>query len=310
MEQHFPILVAEDNPVSRKLLEKTLIKTEHEVVCVKNGREALEAFNERFFPIVLTDWMMPQMDGLELCQAIRENRSSRYVFIILLTAKDSQTDIITGLEAGADDYLTKPFDKAELIARLNTGKRILRLERSLKKANDEIKILSITDPLTGSYNRRYLSESFPKEINRARRYSHPLSVILCDIDHFKRVNDTYGHETGDQVLKAFANCITESIRQDVDWLARYGGEEFVEVLPETDTEGALTVAERLRGLVSQSVTEAHGNAVRITASFGVTGFDPAIRDEGISSTAMLNEADKRLYECKQEGRNRVKGHPL
>jgi len=144
MNHLFPILLAEDNPVSRKLLEKTLVKAGHEVTSVENGRKALELFNEEFFPIVLTDWMMPEMDGLQLCRAIRKNASPGYVFIILLTAKDSKDDIISGLEAGADDYLTKPFNHAELIARLQTGKRILELERSLKRANEEIRILSIT----------------------------------------------------------------------------------------------------------------------------------------------------------------------
>ena len=207
MKHQFPILIAEDNPVSRKLLEKTLVKAGYETVSMENGRKALEIFNKRFFPIVLTDWMMPEMDGLELCRAIRENdsASSGYVFIILLTAKDHKEDIVKGLEGGADDYLTKPFDHAELIARLNTARRILELEKSLRDANEEIRILSITDPLTKTYNRGYLNDRLPNEIKKARRYGHPLSLILCDIDHFKRVNDTYGHQVGDEVLREFTS---------------------------------------------------------------------------------------------------------
>lgn len=204
LKQHFPILIAEDDPVSRKVLEKTLTKAGYEVVSVENGKKALEILNKRFFPIILTDWMMPEMDGLQLCRLTRQNRWPGYVFIILLTAKDSKDDIITGLEAGADDYLTKPFNHAELIARLKTGKRILELERSLTNANEEIRILSITDPLTGCYNRGYLTRRLPQEIKRARRYNRPLSVVLSDLDHFKSVNDTYGHQAGDLVLKKFA----------------------------------------------------------------------------------------------------------
>ncbi len=307
MSDNFPILIAEDDPVSRKLLEKILIKAGNKVVSVENGQKALELFNDRFFPIVLTDWMMPEMDGLELCRAIRKNTYPGYVFIILLTAKNSKDDIIRGLRAGADDYLTKPFSHAELIARLNTGKRVLELERSLKDANEEIRVLSITDPLTGTYNRGYMTERFPQEIKRARRYSRALSIILCDIDHFKKVNDTYGHLAGDRVLKDFAQCIRYSIRQDVDWTARYGGEEFLIVLPETDVNGGSVMAERLQSELSQRVTETQGKKISITASFGVTGFSPDTPDEMISPEAMVSKADKYLYQAKREGRNKAMG---
>jgi len=306
MNHSFPILIAEDNPSSRKVLEKILQKAGYEVTSVENGRKALEAFKDAFFPIVLTDWMMPEMDGLKLCRAIRENTSRGYVFIILLTAKDSKDDIVSGLEAGADDYLIKPPNYAELIARIKTGIRILNLERSLKKANEEIRILSITDPLTGIYNRGYLNQRLPQEIQRARRYRAPLSLILCDIDHFKKVNDTYGHQIGDQVLKEFVQCIKESIRNNVDWAARYGGEEFIIVLPETDLIGACFVAERLRHVISRRVIKVKDQAIHITASFGVSAIDSTTPDDKISSEALINEADKFLYQAKQEGRNRVK----
>ncbi|MDL1963117.1 MAG: diguanylate cyclase [Deltaproteobacteria bacterium] len=302
---HFPILVAEDNPVSRKLLEKTLVKAGHKVVSVENGRKALEVFKEVFFPIVLTDWMMPEMDGLELCRAIRKDTSKGYVFIVLLTAKDSKDDIVSGLEAGADDYLTKPLNNAELIARIKTGIRILELERALKKANEKNRILSITDPLTKIYNRGYLNQHLSEEIKRARRYKRPLSLILCDIDHFKKVNDTYGHQIGDQVLKEFVQCIKESIRYDVDWVVRYGGEEFIVVLPETDLRSACFVAERLRNVIAMKTIEVKDKVIHITASFGVNSIDSTTPDDKISSNAIINEADRCLYLAKQEGRNRV-----
>ena len=303
----FPVLIAEDNPVSRKLLEKTLIKSGYEVVSVENGRMALELFDKRFFPFILTDWMMPEMDGLELCRAIRKKVLPGYVFIVILTAKDSKDDIVTGLEAGADDYLSKPFNQSELIARLKTGIRILKLEKSLKEANEEVRLLSITDPLTKCYNRGYLTDSLPIEIKRAKRYDRHLSIILCDFDHFKKVNDTYGHQAGDQVLKEFVHYISKSLRQEVDWVARYGGEEFIIVLPETDINGASAVAERLRRVVSKErITLPDGKKIHITASFGVSGFSPETADTTISSEDLINVADRCLYRAKEEGRYKVK----
>jgi diguanylate cyclase (GGDEF)-like protein len=302
---NFPILIAEDDPDQRRLLEKKLLQVGHEYVSVENGRKALEKFEEKFFPIVLTDWMMPEMDGLELCRAIREKMKKGYVFIVLLTSKDSKDDIVAGLEAGADDYLTKPVDTAELIARIKTGTRILELESSLKRATEKYRRLSITDPLTGCYNRGYLSEHLPLEIKRAMRYEHPLSLIICDIDHFKKVNDTYGHLIGDEVLKKVVQWISQCIRNYVDWVARYGGEEFVIVLPETDAKGARSIAERLRRTISNRTIEAEEKLISITASFGVSGLDPHTSHEKISLESLIEQADNYLYQAKQEGRNRV-----
>ena len=303
---HFPILVAEDDPVARKILEKTLIKEGHEVVSVENGRKAFDLFKQRFFPIILTDWMMPEMDGIELCRAVRNHQASGYVFVIILTSKDSKDDIVTGLNSGADDYVNKPFNPPELKARIKTCMRILGLERSLKEANENIKILSITDPLTKSYNRGYITECLPKEINRAIRYERPLSLVLCDIDYFKKVNDTYGHQAGDQVLIEVVRSIKDSVRQDLDWIARYGGEEFLIVLPETGPQGARIMAERLRKNISKHKFIFQEKAIHITCSFGISGFDSATSDENISSESLINTADKHLYQCKSEGRNRVK----
>ncbi len=310
MEEKFPILIADDNLVARKLLEKTLAKEGHEIVSVDNGKKALEMFNERFFPIVLTDWMMPEMDGPTLCQAIRENITSSYVYILLLTAKASQEDIISGLKSGADDYLTKPINNAELIARLNNGKRILTLEKSLKDANSAIKILSITDNLTKFYNREYLTRKLPEEIARERRYGDSLSLIFCDIDHFKKINDTYGHQTGDEVLIGVANCLSKSIRTDIDWIGRYGGEEFIIVLPETPLDGAARLAERLRKVVADHKITTDGNDISITSSFGVTGFNSETLDTKISAEKIIGAADKYLYQAKETGRNKVISGPL
>ena len=301
----FPILVAEDDPVARKILKRTLITEGHEVVSVENGRKAFDLFKERFFPIILTDWMMPEMNGLELCRAVRNHKTSGYVFVIILTSKDSKKDIVTGLNSGADDYVNKPFNPPELKARIKTCMRILELERSLKKANENIRILSITDPLTKCYNRGYIMDRLPQEINRAIRYDRALSLVLCDIDHFKKVNDTYGHQAGDKVLIEFVYSIKQSIRQELDWIARYGGEEFLIVLPETGPEGALIMAERLRNTISNNKFIVHEKAFHITSSFGISGFDSASSDENISSEVLINVADQHLYQFKLEGRNRV-----
>ena len=307
MTDRFPILIAEDNVVSRKILEKGLVKAGFEVVSVENGKEAFQNLMNHFFPIVITDWNMPEMSGLELCQAIRKHDFPNYIFIILVTAHDSNDDIVAGLEAGADDYLIKPINQAELVARLKAGKRILKLERSLKEANEKISALSITDPLTGIYNRNYLNERLPQEIARSFRYGHPLSLLMCDIDHFKRINDTYGHVTGDKILKDFVDCLNGSIRKNIDWMARYGGEEFLLVLPETHVHGGYLGAERLRKLIADKDFSADGTIIRITASFGVGGFDPSECEEKISIEALILESDKYLYQAKKKGRNRVMG---
>lgn len=290
------------------------MKAGYEVASACEGREALALFNEGFYPIVFTDWMMPEMDGLQLCRAIREHVSKGYVFIFLLTARDSRDDMIAGLEAGADDYLTKPFDRAELFARLKTAVRILNLEKSLKEANEAIRILSITDTITGAHNRTYMDEHLPKELQRAARYGHPLSVIMIDIDHFKEVNDVHGHQAGDHVLKSFVRTIGQSIRSGVDWIARYGGEEFLLVLPETTFENAQILAERLRKEISDQVVCYRNEEIGITASFGVTGVLLERDETGLRPTisyeSMIRFADKYLYLAKEEGRNRVRGRPM
>lgn len=305
MDNSFSLLIAEDNLPSRMLIEKVLLSEGYGVTSVENGRDALERLKKQFFPIIITDWEMPEMNGLELCRAVRARNFARYTFIILVTANDAKAQIIEGLEAGADDYITKPFNRAELIARINTGKRIIKLERSLLKANEEIRILSITDPLTQVYNRGYMSKRMTQEIKRAKRYSQPLSLIICDIDHFKKVNDLYGHHAGDLVLKKFAGRLKGCIRDGADWIARYGGEEFLIVLPETDVKGARKAAERFRRSVAEKTFNIEEKEIRITASFGVAGFGSSADNEEISFQSLLCRSDKCLYQAKDAGRNRI-----
>ena len=188
--------------------------------------------------------------------------------------------------------------------------RLRRKHLSLEKANKEIKLLSRTDSLTGCYNRGHLNELLPREINRALRYKHPLALAMCDIDHFKKVNDTYGHQCGDEVLKILVQSITDLIRADTDWLARYGGEEFMLVLPETNLDNAYGLAERLRKHIAQKTIETEEDRLSITASFGVTAFDVATKSSSITPEALINAADRYLYEAKRKGRNKVVKGPI
>ncbi len=302
----FPVLLVEDEAVSRLFLKKVLLQSGFSVTAVENGAQAIKLFNETFFPIVITDWMMPEMNGLELCKIIRERESDDYVFIVLLTAKNAQEDIVMGLESGADDYLIKPVHKAELLARLHAGLRILQLEQSLKSANDQIKLLSITDTLTQVYNRGYLTEFLPKEIKRSRRYKLSLSIIFCDIDFFKNINDTYGHNVGDIILKEFSLLLQNHIREHVDWIARFGGEEFIIVLPETIPENAYIVAERMRQDLSTKIIKIDKLSITMTASFGISGIKKFPDSLSIIDQQLINIADEALYQSKEEGRNKVK----
>jgi len=306
MNSDYHVLVAEDHPALRKQLEFMLTKAGFAVTTVENGRRALELTRERFFPIVVTDWMMPEMDGIELCRSIREAPSAGYVYIVLLTAKSSKDDIVTGLQAGADDFLSKPYHPAELIARLNTAKRILGLELCLKRVNEETKIISITDPLTGAYNRTYLNDRFPQEIKRAMKYARSLSLIMSDIDNFKRINDGYGHPAGDRALRTFVQSISGVIRVDCDWIARYGGDEFLIVLPETSPAGGGVAAERFARIVSEKAVIFGAESIPVSASFGVTGFDLVPPRQDISPDALIALADKALYRAKREQRGGVR----
>lgn len=306
MDSNFPILVVDDDRISRAIVEKQLNHAGFDVCCAANGKEAIALFKERFFPIILTDWMMPEISGPELCGLIREKITDGYVFIILTTSRDSKSDIVSGLESGADDYLIKPIDPAELMARIKTGIRFLKLEQSLKSANHEIRMLSITDYLTGCYNRSYLTDSFKRELNRARRYRHCLSVVMTDIDFFKKINDLHGHQAGDKVLKRFSACFINHMRQGVDWVVRYGGEEFLVVLPETTLAGAKSFSERLRQLVAELRIQYNNKEISLTASFGGATVDFASRlNQAITVEALINSADEQLYLSKEQGRNRV-----
>lgn len=303
------ILLADDDPVARMLLLRLLKRAGFAVDAVGDGHAAFDKMLERYYPILITDWEMPGLDGLALCRAVRDMQLDGYVYTLLLTAREGKEHVIAGLEAGADDYLVKPVHEPELLARLNTGRRILTLEQSLREANARNRLLSITDPLTGAFNRRYLMEQLPRELQRGRRYGYPLSLAMCDIDHFKAINDALGHSAGDQVLQQFVGRIQESIRSS-DWIARCGGEEFVVLLPETDFAGAMVAAEKIRVLIGSTPLEAGAGTVPVTASFGVAATGSVGPDLDVNGEELMRLADQALYRSKHGGRNRISGFEI
>jgi len=251
---------------------------------------------------MITDWEMPEMDGVALCRALR-SKEQGYTYIVLLTSRDAIEHLVAGLQSGADDYLIKPVVEPELIARLNTGRRIVTLERSLRAANEENRRLSVTDPLTGVYNRRYLMEQLPREIDRASRYGRQLAAIMCDVDFFKKINDTHGHLTGDEVLKWFAQALRSGVRA-TDWIARYGGEEFVIVLPETNVSNSATAAEHLRKHITEQPFKVGDHELTVSASFGVSGWREKV-PMGATLDSLMAQCDSGVYASKAAGRNRI-----
>ncbi len=297
------LLLVEDEPTQQLILARKLRQAGYLVDTANDGREALDKLLERGYSLLLTDWDMPVMDGVELCRALRAAQLPNYVYTLLLTGRDGLLHVVAGLDAGADDYLVKPVEDIELKARLATGQRIVKLEQSLRAANEENRRLSVMDALTGACNRRYLMDLLPREIERAARYGRPLSLVMCDLDHFKRVNDTHGHMAGDEVLRATVRVIMEGIRK-TDWVARYGGEEFIIVLPETTLSSAQVVANALRARIETAALGAGTVTVPVTASFGVVGWEAAVSATASMDT-LIARCDECLYASKAAGRNRV-----
>lgn len=302
------ILLVDDEPTQRLIMARLLKRAGYIVETAGNGREALAKLESGDYQLMITDWEMPEMDGIALCSALRASQVKGYIYTILLTARDAIEHVVTGLQSGADDYLTKPVIEPELIARLSTGRRIVTLERSLRTANEENRRLSITDPLTGAYNRRYLMEQLPREIERSTRYGRQLSVFMCDVDFFKKINDTLGHLIGDEVLKWFANTLQGAVRAS-DWVARYGGEEFVVVLPETSVDSAARAAEYVRAQIEARLFEHGDTCFPVTASFGVSGWKGNV-PQGATLDALMARSDAAVYNSKAAGRNRVTVDPI
>lgn len=301
------ILLVEDDPITRKLIGRLLRRAGYPVEEAEDGAQAFARIQQQFFPILITDWEMPEMDGPTLCKRVRELELEGYVYTLMLTARDTKEHTIAGLESGADDYLTKPMHEAELFARIKTGARIVALEQKLRAATERNRKLSITDALTAAYNRRYFNEQLPSELERCRRYKRALSIVMGDIDYFKKINDGHGHGAGDEVLAQFVQRTKRAIRATSDWIARYGGEEFVIVMPETDHAGALQAAEKVRAAIAAQPFVTAAGSLSVTASFGVATLAVAGPHSVLSMDQLIAAADTRLYASKHGGRNRVTG---
>ncbi|MCW2246723.1 two-component system chemotaxis response regulator CheY [Azospirillum fermentarium] len=289
------ILIADDTLLMRSMLSEMAESFGHTVILAKDGAEALEKAWSEAPDIAIIDWEMPRMAGIEVCWHLRADPRTAYTHLILMTAGDEPWRELKALDCGADDFLHKPINAAHLKARLTAGVRI-------RAMHEQLLHLALTDGLTGILNRRAFLDRADQELARARRTKRPLGLVMADIDHFKRINDTHGHAAGDAALKRFVTGCKVNLRVS-DVLGRLGGEEFAILLPESDRAGCVITAERLRKAVERLDLEFEGARIPITASFGITAL--ALNEEGESITAALQRADHALYRAKEGGRNRV-----
>jgi two-component system, cell cycle response regulator len=297
----FTVLVADDSPVYRKLVEHTLAEEDCVTVFAKSGTQAIEIFEHGHPDLVITDWNMPDLTGLELCQKIRASARESYTYVIILTGKAEKESVVKGLSAGADDYLTKPFDRDELLARVRVGRRLIDLHREIEAKNRLLEELALTDPLTGLPNRRAVESWAAPQMSGAQRYGFSFWVVLVDLDHFKKINDTYGHDAGDTVLKRFADVLRGHTRLS-DISGRIGGEEFLLVITYADENGAKLVVDRIRQQLAAERFLFDGKSVQVTASFGMAGL-PA--KSALKFEDLVAQADEALYRAKDSGRNRI-----
>ena len=296
------ILIAEDDATSRRILEFVLVKWGYEVIIVNDGNKAWDKLQQEDAPqMAVLDWMMPGMEGVEVCTKLREKEKDQeqYTYLILLSSKDAKKNIVTGMEAGADDYIVKPFDHHELRVRIRAGQRIIQLQSELLAAKQDLLHQSRTDPLTGVFNRRAILSQIEKELSRAKREDKKLSLSLLDIDHFKKVNDTYGHISGDKVLRECVKRIGSAMRM-YDSLGRVGGEEFLVVIPGAQGKDACAIGERIRSVIGDKDILVNGSSIRVTISQGLVTWDG-----NMSLDELVAKADQALYRAKENGRNRV-----
>jgi len=303
------ILIVDDIPVNIQLQKTYLASEGYEVVEAYDGVEALAKVESEAPDLILLDVMMPKMNGFEVCQKLKSSEKTWFIPVIIVTALNELQDKIRGIDSGADDFITKPFNKLELLARVRSLLRIKLLheeleekKRELEQANEKLRQLAITDGLTGLYNHRYFKEQIIQEIHRASRHNLPVSLVMIDIDYFKHYNDHNGHPAGDVVLKTIAELLRDNIRK-IDVAARYGGEEFSLILSETSRSSALVVANKMKNLVEDypfAFEESQPNG-QLTISMGIATYP----EDGTTAQELLDKADQRLYRAKQLGRNRV-----
>ncbi len=298
------ILVVDDHEDNVELLRARLEARGYRVEAAADGQQALDRVFAEPPDLVLLDVMMPRIDGKEVARRIKADPALPFVPVIMQTALDSTEHMVEGLDAGADDYIAKPINFAELEARVKALLRIKALQEELARANDELRRMSQTDGLTGVDNRRHIEERLTEAFEHAARLNEPLAVVMTDVDHFKSVNDTYGHQAGDAVLRQVAEVLRETARE-IDRVGRYGGEEFLVLLPGANVEDARHYAERARAAVAAREFAYEGGALRRTLSAGVAAWPhPDVRHQ----EALVKLADDALYVAKTAGRNRVVAH--
>ena len=303
---NYEILVVDDSPVYRKLVEQVLASEAYSLLFARDGAEAMKLYEEHAPSIVITDWILPDFCGFELCQRIRSDDTRPYTYIIVMTSNTEKGNVVKGLQAGADDYLTKPFDPGEMLARVGVGRRIVDLNRELAAKSHKLEEAARTDSLTGLPNRRAIEDWAAKQLRGAARHRFPMWVVLGDIDNFKAINDTFGHDAGDIVLKTFAEVLKKNTRAS-DISGRLGGDEFLLVITHVEAEHVEVAVERFREQFAALSFPLQGQSVRVTASFGVTGVQTS---EPQDFNALLRKADQMLYEAKRAGRNLVRvSHP-
>jgi two-component system cell cycle response regulator len=301
-------LIAEDDPIFRHVLESWFKRWDYRVTAVENGMDAWQVLQREDAPqLAILDWMMPGMDGIELCRKIRSRDPGPYQYVLLLTAKDDKQDVVTGLEAGADDYLTKPFNVDELRARVRAGKRILDLQAALIRAQTDLQFEAAHDRLTAIWNRGAILDLLRGEIERSWRSQDSLGIIMVDVDFFKKINDSYGHLVGDTVLQEVGHRLASGLRS-YDSVGRYGGEEFLIVVPGCDALNLMVTAERLRHRIADQPIQTSAGPVPVTISLGLAA---AQTNESvvIGRETLIRDADQALYAAKARGRNRVETVP-
>lgn len=296
------VLIAEDNPGFRQILDRMLKKWGYDVITASNGLEAWGMLQAPDAPrLAILDWMMPELDGVEVCRRVREQNLEPYIYILLLTAKDTSEELVEGMEAGADDYMKKPVNSHELRVRVRAGQRIIDLQEELVRAREALRRQATRDQLTELWNRSAMFDILAAEVKRAKRDSSTVSILMVDLDHFKRVNDTLGHAAGDAVLREAARRMVACVRL-YDSVCRYGGEEFLIILPGCDVAGATLRAEEIRVAIAKDTFQIPEGRLDITCSVGVACSSDA---NSLDLSELVREADEALYAAKHNNRNRV-----
>ncbi len=302
IDSNYKVLVVDDSAVYRKLVEHVLSRQPYNLLFAENGAEALKLYEQNCPSIVVADWVLPDFSGVELCRRIRADDLRPYTYVIVMTSNAEKENVVQALEAGADDYLTKPFDPGEMLARIGVGRRIIDLNRELDAKTRKLETAARTDHLTGLPNRRAIEEWAGKQLRGAARHGFPLWVVVGDIDCFKTINDTFGHDAGDIVLQTFAGMLSKYTRAS-DICGRLGGDEFLLVMTHVQSANIELTVNRLREQFAALSFPLQGQSIRVTASFGVAGTqDKELQEFG----ALLRKADQMLYEAKRAGRNQVR----